>query len=41
MINDLQSFRDNLTGKLGIIGTIAGIIGSIITMIVNYFINNK
>lgn len=37
-INELQTFKDNLTGKLGVIGTIAGFLGSIITMIVNYLI---
>jgi hypothetical protein len=40
-INDLETFKDNLTGKLGVIGMIAGVIGSIITMIINYFIKNS
>jgi hypothetical protein len=39
-INNLESFRDNLQGRMTILGTIAGFIGAMITAIINHFIKN-
>ena len=38
-IDDLETFRDNFQGRMSIIGSVAGAIGAIITMIINHFIN--
>lgn len=38
-INLLETFRDNLTGKISILGAIAGIIGFLITKVINYFVS--
>jgi len=35
-INLLETFRDNLQGRMGIIGSIAGLIGAMITIFINY-----
>ena len=40
-INDLETFRDNLQGRMSIIGAIAGVIGAFITMLFNRFINKN
>ena len=40
-INNLETFRDNLQGRMSVIGTIAGIIGGAITLIFNYFTGGR
>lgn len=37
-INLLETFRDNLQGRMTIIGAIAGFLGALITTIINRFI---
>ena len=39
-INLLETFRDNWQGRLSIIGGIAGMIGAMITLLINYFTKN-
>lgn len=36
-INKTESFCDNMEGKMGVIGTLAGLLGSIAVAVVNYF----
>ena len=36
-INLLETFRDNLQGRMTIIGAIAGFIGAMITILINHF----
>ena len=36
-INLLETFRDNLRGQMGVIGAVAGFLGAVITMLINYF----
>ena len=35
-INILETFRDNLQGRMSIIGAVAGFIGAVITIFINY-----
>ena len=37
-INNLKSYRDITTGKIAIIGTVFGFVGSIILLIIGWFI---
>ena len=40
-INLLEAFRDNLQGRMSIIGAIGGVIGTLITIFFNKFINKN
>jgi len=40
-INLLETFRDNLQGRMSIIGAIGGVIGTLITIFFNKFINKN
>lgn len=35
-INELETFKDNLQGRMTVISTIGGFIGGLITIIINY-----
>jgi len=39
-LNVFETFRDNLQGRMTIIGAIAGFLGAVITMLINYFTKN-
>ena len=36
-INKNESFCDHMEGKMGVIGTLAGFLGSVVVAVVNYF----
>lgn len=39
-INELETFRDNLQGRLSILSAIAGFVGALISMFFRKFFNN-
>ena len=37
-VDSLETFKDNLQGKMTILGSVSGFIGGIISMLIDYFV---
>jgi len=40
-VDNLEAFKDNLQGRMTIIGSISGFIGGVITILINYFFGKR
>ena len=40
-INQLETFRDNWQGRLSVIGGVAGMLGAMITIVINHFLSQR